>query len=363
MFVYYDESILSYVACIRDSFGLSSSYAPNTKFKDYLNKKNPQKIFLILIDGMGANLIERKLSKDSFLRKNLFKKVTTVFPTTTTAALTSISNGKSPNENAWLGWMEYLEEIDDIIVPFLGESYYEDKKHDEDICYKLRPFKTTVEELNEIGIKAINLYPDFIEGGCKDFTEFKNRLIDLSYSDNKYVFAYWDKYDTIMHLEGPNSAKADSYLKMINDGLEEVSNNISDDTMLVIVADHGQSEIDLPYYIEGSKYEKYMYRKPIIESRSPGFYIKEEYRKEFEAEFKKGFENDFILLDKQDIIDTKLFGYHDNHPKFESMLPDYLAIGKSRKVIRWCPLEVELQGQHAGISDDELYIPLITYKK
>lgn len=362
MFVYYDESILTYVASIRSRFGLSSSYKDNIKFTEYLNKKNPQKIFLILIDGMGANLIERKLLEDSFLRKNLFKKVTTVFPTTTTAALTSISNGKSPNENAWLGWMEYLEEIDDIIIPFLGTSYYGDKKYD-DICYKLRPFKTTTEELNDIGIKALDLYPDFVKDGCKDFEEFCKRLINLSYSDNKYVFAYWDKYDTLMHINGPNSKVGDDYLKMINDSLEEVANNINEDTMLVILADHGQSEIDLPYYIKGSKYEKYMYRKPIIESRSPGFYIKEEYRKEFEKEFKKDFEDDFILLDKQDILYTKLFGYGENHPKLESMLPDYLAIGKARKVIRWKPQKPELKGQHAGILDDELYIPLITYKK
>lgn len=361
MFVYYDESILSYVASIRNHFGLSSSYNPNIKFQDYINKKNPNKIFLILIDGMGANLIERKLSDSSFLRKNLFKKVTTVFPTTTTAAVTSISNGKSPNENAWLGWIEYLEEIDDTIIPFLGTSYYDNKKHDSDICYKLIPFKTTVDELNEINIKARELYPDFVKDGCKDFDEFKNRLIDLSYSDNRYVFAYWDKYDTLMHLKGPNSKEADDYLKMINDSLEEVANKINDDTLLVIVADHGQVEIDPPFYIKGSKYEKYMYRKPIIESRSPGFYIKDEYKNEFEKEFKKDFENDFVLLDKKDILDTKLFGYNDNHPKFESLLPDYLAIGKSRKVIRWEKIDPELKGQHAGITDDELYVPLIVY--
>lgn len=363
MFVYYDESILSYVAGIRNRFGLSSSYKPNQKFLDYINKKNPNKIFLILIDGMGANLIQRKLSEDSFLNRNLFKKVTTVFPTTTTAAVTSISNGKGPNENAWLGWMEYLEEIDDTIIPFLGASYYDDIKYDEDICYKLIPFKTTVDELNEKGIKALELYPDFKKDGYKDIEEFKKRLIDLSYSDKQYVFAYYDKYDTLMHLEGPNSKKADECLKEINDSLEEVSKNINDDTLLVIVADHGQVEIDLPYYIKGSKYEKYMYRKLIIESRSPGFYVKEEYRNEFEKEFKKDFENDFVLLDKKDILDTKLFGYNDNHPKFESLLPDYLAIGKSRKVIRWEKIDTELKGQHAGILEDELYVPIVTYKK
>lgn len=361
MFVYYDESILAYVSSIRKHFGLSSSFEPNQKFSSLINKKNPKKVFLILIDGMGANLIERKLKEDTFLREHLYKKVTTVFPPTTTAAVTSISNGKAPNENAWLGWMEYLEELDDIIIPFLGESYYEDKKHPSDICYKLIPFETTVDELNEKGIKARELYPAFMEDGCKDLNEFRDKLIKLDKEDYKYVFAYWDYYDTLMHLNGPDSKIADSYLNDINRILEEVSNNIDKDTMLVICADHGQVSIDLPYYIKGSKYEKYMYRKPTIETRSLGLYINEKDRKEFEKEFKKEFSDDFILLSKEDILYSKLFGTNENHPKFESLLPDYLAIAKTNKAIRYEPMLPELKGQHAGISDDELYIPIIIY--
>lgn len=38
MFVFYDESILSYISSIRDYFGLKSSYKPNQKFTDLLNK-------------------------------------------------------------------------------------------------------------------------------------------------------------------------------------------------------------------------------------------------------------------------------------------------------------------------------------
>ena len=61
MIVYYDESILTYVASIRNYFGLTSSYPAHEGLTGILNEKRPNKIFLMLIDAMGSNLIEIKL--------------------------------------------------------------------------------------------------------------------------------------------------------------------------------------------------------------------------------------------------------------------------------------------------------------
>lgn len=120
MIVHYDESILSSVAAVRDYFQLSSSYPAEKRLRDLLEKKKPKQIFLILIDAMGAHLIQRKLASDAFVNRHLLYKTMTVFPPTTVAATTSIRSGKAPNENAWLGWIEYMEDFDDEIIPFFG---------------------------------------------------------------------------------------------------------------------------------------------------------------------------------------------------------------------------------------------------
>ena len=49
MIVYYEESILSYVASIRKHFGLKSSYNSNTEFDKIIQEKNPRNIFLVLV--------------------------------------------------------------------------------------------------------------------------------------------------------------------------------------------------------------------------------------------------------------------------------------------------------------------------
>lgn len=365
MFVYYDESILSYVASIRRYFGLSSSYEPNKKFSDLINSKKPKKLFLLLVDGMGANLIEKKLPEDSFLRKNMIYKTTTVFPATTVAATTSIRNGKSPNENAWLAWTQYIKEIDDIIIPFYGKGYYNDKEYGSNLMYKIAPVTFMEDELNKAGINSRNLFPSFMEDGCEDFDTMCSRLIDYSNSDEyEFIYAYWDKYDSYMHEHGPSSKICDSYLTHINYQIENLANNLSEDTMLVVIADHGQIDVKEEYNFYGSKFEKYLERKPSLDTRATGFYIKDGFKDEFEKEFKKEFEDRFILLTHQQVLDTHLFGDGNNHQRFEEFIGDFIAIGKANTVLAYKESDIPmLKGQHAGICDDEMYVPVIVYQK
>jgi len=366
MIVYYDESILSYIASIRNYLGLDSSYKSNSKFDAYIKERKPTDFILFLIDGMGANLIEQKLPEDSFLRKNMFKKVQTVFPPTTTAATTSIRNGKAPNENAWLAWSQTVKEVNDVVVPFLGCSYYGDESYGgRGFFESVIPVTSTESDLNNIGKNARKLFPSFEEDGCEDIDNMCNRLI--GYSKDKqydYIYAYWDKYDTYCHEYGPSSKVCDSYLLHINYQLERLANNLSDGTMLVIVADHGQVDINRVDNLYGSKYEKYFYQKPDLETRCIGLYIKDEYKEEFEKVFMEDYEEEYILLNHPQVLDTHLFGDLDNHPRFEGFVADYVAIAKKHMSFSYdSNNSFKLKGHHAGMHLDELMIPVITYIK
>lgn len=365
MIVLYDESILTYVASIRKYFGLSSSYEANRKFSALLNERKPEKIFMILIDGMGSNLIKKKLPEDSFLRRNMAFETASVFPPTTTAATTSIQNGKAPNENGWLGWTQYLKEVDDIIIPFYGSSYYDDIDYGSDIFERCVPVARTDAELNMLGINATTVFPDFKPNGCKSFDEMCSRLIDYSHHETyEYVYAYWDRYDTYMHRHGPSSKVCDAYLRYIDAELERLAENISEKTMLVIVADHGQIDVKETYNLCGSKYDKYFSMRPSLEPRAQTFFIKEGMEDEFEKVFKEEFEDRFVLLSRQEVLETKLFGDHESGKRFEEFLGDYLAIAKSGTVFTYQKnLSFIMKGQHAGMCEDELMVPVVVYQK
>lgn len=365
MIVDYEESILSHVSALRAYYGLDSSCRPDRKLMALLEEKRPQKIFLILIDAMGSKLIERKLPEESFLRRNMSWTATTVFPTTTTAATVSIQNGRTPAENGWLGWSQYLREVDDIVVPFLSKAYYGGKPYEPGIFSRYVPVANTVTELDEKGIKARILNPSFDPDGCESLEEMCERLKDYSHTDEySYIYAYWDRYDSLMHMNGPDAGICDDYLKQIDKTLEKLSEEIAEDTLLVITADHGQIQVEREYDLYNSKYKKYFSRRPSLECRAMSLCINKGMEEEFEKEFKNDFEDDYILLSYDQVRTLKIYGDGPEHPRLKEFVGDYLAIAKGHMSFRYREYYREnIPGDHAGMCEDELMIPIITYMK
>lgn len=364
MFIDYDDCILNYLSAIRSYFKIDYYSKPNQEFLDFLNKHQFKQIIYILIDGMGSRLIERYLNDNDFLKKHLLKKTTTIFPPTTTAATTAILNGKSPNQTLWLGWSQYLKQVDDTIVPFLAKSYYDDREYEAKIFNKYYPTNDIIAQLNEHNIKAKKIMPSFDpEYGLSDFSNFYDEIIKASKEKKeRFIYAYNPDYDTLMHKYGPSSKEAIELLKKINDDLERVANETTKDTLLIISADHGQVDVR-NIDISKEEYTKYYLRKPCLEPRALNFFIKKEHLEDFRKAFLKKHEADVILLSKKEILDSKLFGYGTNHPDLEEMLGDFLAIAKTDANFITDPkfLDLNFKGSHAGCHPDELFIPLILY--
>ena len=59
-----------------------------------------------------------------------------------------------------------------------------------------------------------------------------------------------------------------------------------------------------------------------------------------------------------DVIESNLFGEGVENEIFRDALGDYLAIGKTDKTLLYEGNEV-LKSQHAGYTDDEIFVPLI----
>ncbi len=366
MFVLYDECILNYIAAIRDYFGLASAYKADESFSAYLKKEAPEKIFIVLIDGRGSRLLERKLSKDSFLLSHMMKETMTVFPPTTVAATTSIQNGKSPNQNGWLGWTSYFKELDDTVTLFLDEGYYSKTKYPEGTVKNIIPVMTTADELNARGIKAGTINPHYIEkGGYDGLDDFAKMIIERSFGDDRYVYAYYDKYDSCMHHEGVESDKSDALLKEINDKLAYVAKHIAEKTLLLVIADHGLVDIRETINIYDTDLAKYLKRPCTVEPRAAAFYIKEGMQDAFARDFKMMFENDFILFDKEEVKKTCLFGKGEDHPRFDDFIGDFIAVAKNDKdmISKENDDGFRMKAAHAGCTSDELMIPIIIVKR
>ena len=87
-------------------------------------------------------------------------------------------------------------------------------------------------------------------------------------------------------------------------------------------------------------------------------------KEQFVEEFQRLFGEEFVLMTKQEVIESGLFGTGKEHECFQGMLGDYLAVAVSDLSIYNTKEEAEhFIGVHAGLSPEEMTIPLILVER
>lgn len=158
----YNNSIVNLMSSIRKYFDLD--YEGNTlDIMDILLKKNnPKNVVVILYDGMGSRLVKRNLDSNSFLNKNMISELSTVVPSTTTAATTSVLTGLYPNSHGYLGWDMYYEKEDKVVTMFTNNIKDTDiKVFDYNIAKKYFPYETITDSINKNGKYFSNIVSPF----------------------------------------------------------------------------------------------------------------------------------------------------------------------------------------------------------
>lgn len=357
----YNECLTNLACSIRKYFGLD--YKHNTL--DYIDKiideYKPKNIVTILCDGMGSNIMDRMLDKDSFLVRNRLKAITTVFPATTVAATTSMLTGLNPVETGMLGWDMYYKDIDKTITVFLN-SLKEDTEHkplDEAKEYNDKHMirKSISDEINEKGLyKGYTLFP-FGINPYANIDDLYNKIETLCNEDGKkYIYAYDDNPDHTMHEIGCDKPEIREIIEDRNKRIESLSQKLND-TIIFVVADHGHHNVKNLFIKDYPDIEECLLRNTSLEPRAINFFIKPEKREVFVNLFNKYFSDDFDLYEMDDVIKSKLFGDGEENEIFRDALGDYLAIGKTDKTLIYDGSEV-LLSQHAGYTDDEILVPL-----
>ena len=104
----YNHCILNLITSILKNYDVETKYNTLEKVDELLEKKY-KNIVLVILDGLGDNILNT-ISPDGIFSKNKIDKITSVYPSTTTAAMTTYYSGKPPVETAWIAWSQYFKE-------------------------------------------------------------------------------------------------------------------------------------------------------------------------------------------------------------------------------------------------------------
>ena len=362
----YNECLTNLACSIRKYYGLNVKHSSLEYIDKLLEEKQPKNVVVILFDGMGSKILDRTLSKKSFFIKNRIKEITTVFPATTTAATTSMRTGLNPIEHGWLGWNMYIEPIRETISLFKDSPKGNEgvtSKEFLKVKDKLAQ-RTIVDEINEdTSFEAVEITP-FSETKYENLDDMLEIIqMECQKDGKRYIYAYDKEPDHTMHDLGPDDVQVKELIQIRNDKVEELCSKLQD-TILIIIADHGHKLVE-PIHLE-EQYPEIMSmleRTTSLEPRAVSFKVKDGYQEEFRKVFKQKLGNDLGLYDKQEVIDSHLFGDGEENELFREAIGDFIAIAENSNKCILTKGDTEHKSQHAGYSDDEIYVPLIVIDK
>ena len=373
-----DHCILNTITSVLKYYNVETKHKSLEALDKILDKKYKNVVFLIL-DGMGEDILNR-VSPNGFFANNKIDMVTSVYPSTTTAALTTYYSGKPPYETGWIAWSQYFKEYGRTVDMFSHkESYLREDvtKGRINIFNTLLNYKSVYEAIEEKNpdVKAYEVTPSYSEMRSKRSVRAEDidQAIDAiemlcSAKGDKFIMAYCDKPDGVLHKFGTTSEEVKEFILSTERKVEELVQKLPDDTLLFISADHGHKDIEKAYsLLEYPEIQECLYMPVSLESRVVSFFVKDDMKKEFEERFNSLFKEEFLLMTREEFLDRNFLGFGEKHPKIEEFLGNYIALSISSSIIIIESFLAEgkpvKKSTHCGLTKEEMEVPVIVVKK
>lgn len=220
-----------------------------------LNLPAMSNMVLVLIDGLGSANLTQGYGHAPFLRAHRESTDTlrTVFPSTTAAALASLSTGLTPGQHGLTGYRVRDPKTGDVINQLNGW----DDAHRHEGWFR---GQTIHERGAENGFSGAVIgharYSDsaltqMIHRGAtyipanKPADRAQAAVTAIRSGDYKGCLVYFSELDEIAHQQGPNSTAWFEKLEEVDAALRQLAEGLPPETGLLITADHGI--IDIPH--------------------------------------------------------------------------------------------------------------------
>jgi hypothetical protein len=224
-----------------------------------------QRVVLVLLDAFGWRFFMRHGDHPLLQRFDAVVPLTTQFPSTTTAHITTLHSGAALGEHGLYEWNVYEPSLDALITPLLF-CYAGDAARDTllragvDPGILRPPAPTLYEALAQVGVASHVFGPASFTPSTYDgvltrgavahpVAELPVGLQSLAATLRAepglvYAYLYWDRVDYVGHQHGPSSPQFAAEAQRSLDALDAGLRALPEGTVVLLAADHGQVDVD-----------------------------------------------------------------------------------------------------------------------
>lgn len=377
---YAGGSLVNLMSSLRGALGAPATDYPEAKLLPAAELCPARRIVLLLIDGLGYDFLLRQ-SPDAVLRRHLRGRMDSVFPTTTAAAITSLTTGVAPQQHAITGWFMWLRELGMVtsILPFRSRAGHLDLAH---AGLSVEPYIGAPPLFAALQRTAAVLSPARIVDsafsrastgpvrriGYQDLDDLFLRLTALVTAADgpEFIYAYWPEFDSLAHVKGVSGSEAQEHIQALDRACGEFLDRIAGtDTCVLITADHGFIDTGADHYVHLAEHPDLAacLRLPLCgEPRAAYCYVRPDRANAFERYAAEVLGDDCDCVASGELIERGLFGLGAAHPELAARIGDYVLLMKGRRVIKDYVAGEKpffFAGVHSGLSEAELRVPLV----
>ena len=356
-------------------------------------------VVLLLLDAVGYLQFRQHIAAETspfsrLARRGRLFPLTSVFPSTTVSALSSIRTGRSPLGHGFLG-TNLLLSHEGVLANMLklAPAAYTGAGSLEDWGWDPADFMTApslAESLETAGIgTVVHTRRHFIAStltrillkGADDLRGYLH-LSDLWINVHRtlrerapgqplFVDVYWGGIDDTAHVYGTDNQYVDSVLFHFGRSLEQdflaaLPTETRKSTVLIVTADHGQiatpsdQVVHLP---EHPGLRDSLLLPPAGESRAAYLYVRPGRERALRAYVTKHLEERFALLETDRALEAGLWGDRDELTiRNRARLGNVILVAKHNARLSTRPKNEggnSLCGHHGSLTPEEMLVPLL----
>jgi len=353
-----------------------------------------RRVVLIVVDALGYTLLQKMLAQGDgralldLSEAGCLVPLTSVFPSTTNAALTSLQTGQAPARHGWLAYTLYLRELGIASNAILLTPTWT-RQPDLLVDWGLDPEQLVkgpmlAEHLEMAGISTHALFharfqhsgfSTMLYRGVKhihghlhasDYWVQLRQLLAETRTGQVFISAYWSGLDTLAHAYGPDTAYGEAEFRTVSHLLaQELLAGLSpadrEGTLLLVTADHGQIYVP-PDQILSAKDHPGLSQHlmvPIVgESRAAFVYPRPGRAGAIREFLEERFPGWFVVLDSGQVLEAGLLGQPITDETV-ARAGELLVLPRGNHAIQQAPPPVTLAGRHGGLSPEEMLVPLV----